>query len=373
MKSFLKNLIAVVSIFSALETTAENYFKPVYETNSSEKIHAIGFDKEGNYFYALKEGGNAQVWDSNNHKLIKTVLSDFSNYEVAWTREPVEIYLTGANDPVHVLNVETLSSRDIIFENSGRGPTIISADNRFLMKGVEIYDAQNKSYSYIGGLDYKIYQHSRWLSISDDSNTVQMASLNNSAVGASVLTFVDLETAEKLTSWSPTWLLGSNIIESVLLRGNIAAIGQANNDIKLWSYTQEETIGTLSFAEDITLLKRYQKQGKESLMVWGDNKISVWESDNWLKQPKQKTINHGSSTAIFYPSLSYDSQLVSFTAENKSQFQVKSMMNHLEGSPLFNESYNEFKDEVQGLFSPTDSHLLTIDKSRKKLTLWQFD
>lgn len=373
MKSFLKIFTTLACIFSALEAIAENNFKPIYETNSSEKIHSIGFDKEGNYFYALKEGGNAQVWDSNNHKLIETVLSDFSNYEVMWTRDPVEIYLTGSNDPVHVLNVETLSSRDIIFENSGRGPTIISPNNRYLMKGVEIYDAQNKSYSYIGGLDYKIYQRSRWLSISDDSNTVQMASLNNSADGASVLTFVDLETAEKLTSWSPTWILGSSIIESVLLRGNIAAIGQANNDIKLWSYSQEETIGTLSFEEDITLLKRYQKQGKESLMVWGENKISVWESDNWLKQPKQKTINHGSSTAIFYPSLSYDSQLVSFTAENKSQFQVKSMMNHVEGSSLFNDSNNEFKNEVQGVFSPTDSHLLTIDKSRKKLTLWQFD
>ena len=373
MKSFLKIFTTLACIFSALEAIAENNFKPIYETNSSEKIHSIGFDKEGNYFYALKEGGNAQVWDSNNHKLIETVLSDFSNYEVMWTRDPVEIYFTGSNDPVHVLNVETLSSRDIIFENSGRGPTIISPNNRYLMKGVEIYDAQNKSYSYIGGLDYKIYQRSRWLSISDDSNTVQMASLNNSADGASVLTFVDLETAEKLTSWSPTWLLGSSIIESVLLRGNIAAIGQANNDIKLWSYIQEETIGTLSFEEDITLLKRYQKQGKESLMVWGENKISVWESDNWLKQPKQKTINHGSSTAIFYPSLSYDSQLVSFTAENKSQFQVKSMINRIEGSPLFNDSNNEFKNEVQGVFSPTDSHLLTIDKSRKKLTLWQFD
>ena len=178
MKSFLKIFTTLACIFSALEATAENNFKPVYETNSSEKIHSIGFDKEGNYFYALKEGGNAQVWDSNNHKLIETVLSDFSNYEVMWTRDPVEIYLTGSNDPVHVLNVETLSSRDIIFENSGRGPTIISPNNRYLMKGVEIYDAQNKSYSYIGGLDYKIYQRSRWLSISDDSNTVQMASLN---------------------------------------------------------------------------------------------------------------------------------------------------------------------------------------------------
>lgn len=373
MKNLIKNFGVIVSIFGSLIVLADDSFTLRYESNNSEIINQIGFSHNGDYFYALLEGGSSQIWETKSLKLIKTISSDYSNDEAIWDRDAENLYLTSSHDPVQVLNVKTLNSRFIEIKDPGRGPIILSNDSRFLMKGTDIYDAKNKTVSHIAGLDHTVYQFPRWLSISDDSNTVQMASLNNSADGASVLTFVDLETAEKLTSWSPTWILGSSIIESVLLRGNIAAIGQANNDIKLWSYIQEETIGTLSFEEDITLLKRYQKQGKESLMVWGENKISVWESDNWLKQPKQKTINHGSSTAIFYPSLSYDSQLVSFTAENKSQFQVKSMMNRVEGSPLFNDSNNEFKNEVQGVFSPTDSHLLTIDKSRKKLTLWQFD
>lgn len=369
MKNIFKNLVVIVSIFGALEVVAENSFKLSYEVNSSEIINQIGFSNNGDYFYALLEGGKTQVWETKSQKLIKTIISDYSNDEVIWTRNSEDIYLTSSHDPVQALNIKTLNSEIITFEDPGPGPIILSNDSRYLMKGTDIYDSKNKTISHISGLDHTVYQFPRWLSISDDSNTVQMASLNENADGASVLTFVDLETAKKLTSWSPTWLLGSDIIESVLLRGNIAAIGLANNDIKLWSYTQEETVGSLSFEEDITLLKRDQKKGTERLMVWGETSISVWESDNWLDQSQKKTIKHESSTAILYPSLSHDSQLVGFTAEDGSKLQVKSMMNEAEDGIIF----NEFKNEMQGVFSPTDTHLLTINKSRNKLTLWQFD
>jgi hypothetical protein len=369
MKEHIRNFLVVISVFSSIGVEADINFKSIHEINESEEVHKFGFSKNGDYFYILKDNKSAQIYETNSQKLVETVMSDRTIYEAIWTEQPIKIYFPRSHHTVQALNVKTLNSEIITFEDPGPGPIILSNDSRYLMKGTDIYDAKNKTISHISGLDHTVYQFPRWLSISDDSNTVQMASLNENADGASVLTFVDLETAKKLTSWSSTWLLGSDIIESVLLRGNIAAIGLANNDIKLWSYAQEETVGSLSFEEDITLLKRDQQKDNERLMVWGESKISVWESDNWLDQPHKKTITHGSSTSILYPSLSHDSQLVGFTAEGRSKFQVKSMMNEAENEIIL----NEFKGEMQGVFSPTDTHLLTINKSRNKLTLWQFD
>jgi WD40 repeat protein len=190
--------------------------------------------------------------------------------------------------------------------------------------------------------------------------------------------------------------------------------------IKLWSYANNETVRSLSFEEDITFLQRDQRKGSERLIAWGDNSISVWESDDWRGDILQRTLKHGSSTAIRKPSLSHDSQLVAFTSSGENTFQVKTMKNsiakpvgksvgksmrQLKGTLKVNVKANiaadmndelqdqsvgelkedeaeekvvldqlnngQFNDEVQGIFSPTENYLLTLNKSRNKLTLWQ--
>ena len=407
-------------IVSPLQAIAEHNFKRVHETNSSEKIHKFGFSKEGDYFYALKKGGNTQILETQSQKQVKTKLSDYPNSEAMWTIEPERIFITSSHKPVVAFDVQRLQSEVITFKKPGRGPTIVSADGRFLMKGTEIYDSQIRSNYLISGLDYKIYQYSRWLSMSDDSNTVQMSTSDENGNSAAVLTYIDLETGFKLASWSPMWLLDSDIIESVLIRGRIAAIGMSNMKIKLWSYANNETVRSLSFEEDITFLQRDQRKGSERLIAWGDNSISVWESDDWRGDILQRTLKHGSSTAIRKPSLSHDSQLVAFTSSGENTFQVKTMKNsiakpvgksvgksmrQLKGTLKVNVKANiaadmndelqdqsvdelkedeaeekvvldqlnngQFNDEVQGIFSPTENYLLTLNKSRNKLTLWQ--
>ncbi len=416
-------------IVSPLQAVAEHNFKRVHETSSSEKIHKFGFSKEGDYFYALKKGGNTQILETQSQKRVKTKLSDYPNSEAMWTIEPEKLFITSSHKPIVAFDVQRLQSEVITFKKPGRGPTIVSADGRFLMKGTEIYDSQIRSNYLISGLDYKIYQYSRWLSMSDDSNTVQMSTSNENGNSAAVLTYIDLETGFKLASWSPMWLLDSDIIESVLIRGRIAAIGMDNKKIKLWSYANNETVRSLSFEEDITFLKRDQKKSSERLMAWGDTSISVWESADWRGDILKKTLKHGSSAAIRKPSLSYDSQLVAFTTSGENTFQVKTMANaiakpvgksvgksmrQLKGTLKVNlnnklqeqaidessdelkknetkggeEKGNEakgseekeagdkivldqFNDEIQGIFSPTQNYLLTLNKSRNKLTLWQ--
>jgi len=204
----------------------------------------------------------------------------------------------------------------------------------------------------------------------------------------------------------------------------MAAIGMGNKKIKLWSYANNETVRSLSFDEDITFLKRDQQKDSERLMAWGDTSISVWESSDWRGDVLKKTLKHGSSKAIRKPSLSYDSQLVAFTTSGENIFQVKTMANaiakpvgksvgksmrQLKGTLKLNMKANieadmnnklqeqstdassgaskkneaktseagdeivldQFNDEIQGIFSPTENYLLTLNKSRNKLTLWQ--
>jgi len=424
VKVAIKFVFAAVCIISPLEVMAENSFKRVHETNSSEKIQKFGFSKEGDYFYALKKGGNTQILETQSQKRVKTKLSDYPNSEVMWTIEPEKIFITSSHKPVVAFDVQRLQSQVITFKKPGRGPTIVSADGRFLMKGTEIYDSQIRSNYLISGLDYKIYQYSRWLSMSDDSNTVQMSTSDENGNSAAVLTYIDLATGYKLASWSPMWLLDSDIIESVLIRGRMAAIGMGNKKIKLWSYANNETVRSLSFDEDITFLKRDQQKDSERLMAWGDTSISVWESSDWRGDVLKKTLKHGSSKAIRKPSLSYDSQLVAFTTSGENIFQVKTMANaiakpvgksvgksmrQLKGTLKLNMKANieadmnnklqeqstdassgaskkneaktseagdeivldQFNDEIQGIFSPTENYLLTLNKSRNKLTLWQ--
>ncbi len=410
MKERFRNLVVatLVCIVNPIEAIAENSFRLIHETNSSEKIQQFGFSKEGDYFYALKSNGAAQVLKTSNRKSLKTKMSDVSSSEIMWTNDPLRIYLTRPHQPVQMFNLQTLKSQTVSFNNPGRGPSIISSDGRFLMKGTEIYDFQRRSNYLIRGLDYNVYQYSRWLSMSDDFNTVQMSTSDEKGDSAAVLTYIDLEMGYKLASWTPNWLLDGNIIESVLMRGKIAAIGMDNKKIKLWSYVDNETVRSLPFEEDITFLKRDQGKDSERLIAWGDTSISIWESADWKNNIEKKTLKHGSPKKIRKPSLSYDSQFIAFTgSENKVQLrsmektiaqpvekevgkslrQLKgrlkgkiqeesldeSMALEAENNIVLNEFNDELDNQIQAIFSPTENYLLTLNESRNKLTLWQFE